>query len=370
MSAPAQKPRPAPVTTMAPTERSSFAAVTARDQLAHHHGRVGVQLLRPVEGDRQDGVGLLDEDLRVVAHASILAAPATARRARHDGPMDEPAAWVAAALASTRASPASARRTATAPCASCRCASPSSTAGWPAPSTTSRSAPGSCAGSTTCAPRARDGPRRPLRRRLVAAVVGARAGPRRGARRTARRGPARSTALQAKYAAVPRAAPGRRRVAGGHGRAQVVASREVEAALDLTVVRRRRSAGSRAAGRTARGRRAPGATRRAARAWPSARSRSTSRPMTRSPMPRRWWRRSIEQPPEVRHRVVGGGLGEHHEPGQLAVGLDRPHPRHDRRAVDDVREQGVGVGVAHRRRRSAPGSGACAAPSPRARWPG
>ena len=42
-----------------------------------------------------------------------------------------------------------------------------------------------------------------------------------------------------------------------------------------------------------------------------------------------------EQAPQVRLGVGVGDLGQHHEPDQLAVGLDAPHPRHDRRAVDD-----------------------------------
>ena len=41
-----------------------------------------------------------------------------------------------------------------------------------------------------------------------------------------------------------------------------------------------------------------------------------------------------EQPPQVGLRVGGRALGQHHEPGQLAVGLDGPVPRHDRHAVD------------------------------------
>jgi hypothetical protein len=66
-------------------------------------------------------------------------------------------------------------------------------------------------------------------------------------------------------------------------------------------------------------------------------------------MPRRWCRRSISR----RHRYasgdVAGALGDHHEPRQLAVGLDRPEPRDDGTAAVVAGEHGVDERGVHRR---------------------
>ena len=68
------------------------------------------------------------------------------------------------------------------------------------------------------------------------------------------------------------------------------------------------------------------------------------------PMPRRWWRRSIIS----RHRngsaQRGRRLGHHHEADVLAVGLDRPEPRHQPAA-------GVVGAGGHAPRRTTTGSG-------------
>jgi len=56
-----------------------------------------------------------------------------------------------------------------------------------------------------------------------------------------------------------------------------------------------------------------------------------------------------EQSPQVRLRVALAGDREHDEAGELTVGLDRPQPRHEWRAVDHRRKQRVGERVDHRR---------------------
>ena len=56
-----------------------------------------------------------------------------------------------------------------------------------------------------------------------------------------------------------------------------------------------------------------------------------------------------QEPPEVCGEVHIGPLREHHEADELTVGLDRPHPRDDRLAVDDLGHERVGVRLRHRR---------------------
>ena len=62
-SAPAQKPRPAPVTMIARTSSSASASIERRAQLRAHLRRPRVQPLGPVERDREHAVGHLGGDL-------------------------------------------------------------------------------------------------------------------------------------------------------------------------------------------------------------------------------------------------------------------------------------------------------------------
>ena len=65
-SAPAQKPRPAPVTTTAPTEAFGVGRFDRIDELSAHPGRPCVELLGTVQREQHDVVALLLEDLLVV----------------------------------------------------------------------------------------------------------------------------------------------------------------------------------------------------------------------------------------------------------------------------------------------------------------
>jgi len=56
-----------------------------------------------------------------------------------------------------------------------------------------------------------------------------------------------------------------------------------------------------------------------------------------------------EQSPQVRLRVALAGDRQHDEAGELTIGLDRPQPGREWRAVDHRREQRIGEGVDHRR---------------------
>ena len=73
MSAPAQKPRPAPVVTIAPTAGSSLARLDGVDLLLGHRRRPRVEPLRPVQRDDGDVAADLVGDLRVSSHPAIVA---------------------------------------------------------------------------------------------------------------------------------------------------------------------------------------------------------------------------------------------------------------------------------------------------------
>ena len=66
MSAPAQKPRPAPVTTIAPTSRSCVGALDRVDEFDAHARRPRVQSIRAMQGEQRDLVAPLHADLLVV----------------------------------------------------------------------------------------------------------------------------------------------------------------------------------------------------------------------------------------------------------------------------------------------------------------
>src|SRR3712207_7581159 len=59
----------------ATTEIYTLSLHDALPIFPHHRRRVRVQLLRAVEGDREDGVDLVDEDLLVVGHLRRIAEP-------------------------------------------------------------------------------------------------------------------------------------------------------------------------------------------------------------------------------------------------------------------------------------------------------
>ena len=72
MSAPAQKPRPAPVSTMARTWGSASALRERFAQLARHDCRVGVELVRPVQRDgRHPVLDPVEDFLPALAHARL-----------------------------------------------------------------------------------------------------------------------------------------------------------------------------------------------------------------------------------------------------------------------------------------------------------
>ena len=162
MSAPAQKPRPAPVTMMAPIEGSSLAAsTTVVSSLiifgVHAFIRSGrFSVMRSTASTCSTVIcsycwSWVASTLTVSScrGPSILAA-ASGRRSNRTRWEDAvwTSGWRDGAARGARGA-ARARSTTPAACAWCRSASPSSTAGWSAPSTTSPSARGSCAASTT-----------------------------------------------------------------------------------------------------------------------------------------------------------------------------------------------------------------------------
>ena len=123
MSAPAQKPRPAPVNTIAPIERSSLAADTAAVSSVIIARRPRVHPLGAVQRDPQHGVDLLDDDLLVgldrfdahrqppvTPHRSCQRSPSAGEsgHARIDGVDGWTAwtSWVAAAIADAPGRPA------------------------------------------------------------------------------------------------------------------------------------------------------------------------------------------------------------------------------------------------------------------------
>ena len=66
MSAPVQKPRPAPVTTTAPTEVVGVAGLDGVDQLARHAERPGVEAIGAVQRQQHHLAPLLTKDLLVL----------------------------------------------------------------------------------------------------------------------------------------------------------------------------------------------------------------------------------------------------------------------------------------------------------------